>query len=372
MWGGDEEGVGQEEECEVVSKRKMSISCINSCANTHTDNPYLPSLVHTSKTPTYTTTLSHPPTSLQPHHHTCSPHLEEEGVQLGHLVLGSAPPPSASAPAAPSAASSAAPATEHRVAADRVLEDNELVEDAVAEDASAVLGEAAGERRVVLVEVDIEECGAALLADLTAGAHLVGVLEEADDDVAGVAEHLPLGSAVWVEDEHALLALDAGADTVLRQSVLAGRVGALAAGRVLAHAVKGREVVAVRAQRVGLAARAGREEHNLKAVQRALEIHVGADLAVLRHRVRLLAVRAVQAAGLGRNILHEAQALAAARQRLARRSERREGHLKELVHLRNLARKVNELPEKHVQRILQHLPVVRLALGNEVELLFHL
>lgn len=65
------------------------------------------------------------------------------------------------------------------------------------------------------------------------------------------------------------------------------------------HVPEGRVAEAVGAQRVALAPGPGRPQHQLKVVQRAAELLVQLDGAVLGEAVGLVAVGAVEPAGLG-------------------------------------------------------------------------
>lgn len=157
---------------------------------------------------------------------------------------------------------------------------HEGVQELVAQDAAGVQGGAAGERRRLLVEVHLEQGGVAVGAPLPRRGDAVGALREEDEAAAEVAAEPPLGGAYRVEHERSsAAALRAGADAERDERVAARRVRAEGAGHPrlggapgeeLLHPFEGGAVVAVGAEREGLAlGAAGGEEEQLEAVQRA-------------------------------------------------------------------------------------------------------
>lgn len=133
---------------------------------------------------------------------------------------------------------------------------NQRRQSGIAEHAPRMHGCAArkGERcSIFLIKVDAQQFGAAI-ADIFCGHHFVSVLERFDRNVALVARNLPIRRGIRIQHENPCLAFHARANTVRNDRVGAGRVGALVAPLALTRAFEGRVVVAVRAERVRLAA----------------------------------------------------------------------------------------------------------------------
>ena len=200
---------------------------------------------------------------------------------------------------------------------------------------------------------------------------LGGVVEYSNNHVTLVADKFPLGDTGRVEDQDSLLTLNTVAHPKPVDAEGAGWVGAGRAGRPLHHLTERRIAVTVGAEDKGFPLGPGSEVDKLKVVQRTLELLVELECAVLLgHVVGFVAGRAEEPFGLGLHQLHVASTLAAPGKRAAALGQRREGHLKQLVHALHVLDKIQKLALEHLERVGQHRLEVRLAQSDEVKLLF--
>lgn len=248
---------------------------------------------------------------------------------------------------------------------------HKILEDWITENTAGVLGLTGRKWGASLVEIHCNQRGVTGITALLSNLHSMCMFKEVHHHVAFITGHPPFWSRGGIQHQNPTITLHTLSNAQRVERVLAGWMGTFIASHTFLHVPERWVAEAVGAQRVTLAPGPRGPQHQLKVIQWTAELLVQLDGSILGKTVSLVTVGAVESAGFGLDVLHEAVALATTRQGLPTGSNGGKGDFHQLIHAGDGIHKIVKLPLEDIQSMLQDLLEVGLTLCDKVKLLLN-